>query len=493
MSDILVVGAGPVGLTMAAELARYGVGVRIIDKSDHPTRTSKALAIWSRTLELMDRMGCTPQFLETGLHAHGATIQHGENVVAQVHFDDIASSYNFGLMIPQHDTERLLADHLRSFGVEVERQVELVSFSDESDHVSARLKHADGREEEVTTPWMVGCDGAHSSVRTGLDLEFRGSTQDDDWLLADVRAEGKAVPPNDRIGVRLHHDGPFVIFPIPGGRARIIVTVGKSEPGQTRSDPTLAEVQSIVDQRVGGGIQLSDPVWLSNFRINERKIAEYKHGRIFLAGDASHIHSPAGGQGMNTGMQDVINLAWKLAMVTRGQATTTLLDSYSPERSGVGEKVLHNAIQMTEIATLKNPVAQQARNMALRLLFAFHTVQDKVPAALSETEISYPDSPLSYGPHAGKRLAPSTYAGPPPGAGKEPRFVLYTTDEKRGAALAAQFPTLVEPNSRPPANPESLLVVRPDGYVGLVAKAHSWKEAENYLALLVPASGPVMA
>ena len=487
MSDVLIVGAGPVGLTMAAELARYGIGVRIIDRSDHPTRTSKALAVWSRTLELMERMGCAPRFVETGLHAHGAIIQHGETVLAQVHFDDISSTYNFGLMIPQHDTERLLADHLRSFGVEVERQVELTGFANEGDHVSARLKHADGREEEITTPWLVGCDGAHSSVRTGLDLEFRGSTQDEDWLLADVRAEGEAMPPHDRIGVRLHRDGPFVIFPIPGGRARIIVTVGKSVPGHARPDPTLTEVQSIVDQRTGGGIRLSDPVWLSNFRINERKIADYKHGRIFLAGDASHIHSPAGGQGMNTGMQDVINLAWKLAMVMRGQASATLLDSYSPERSGVGDKVLHNAVQMTEIATLKNPVAQQARNMALRLLFGFHNVQDKVPAALSEIEISYPDSPLSVGSHAGKRLAPDNYAGPPPGAGKEPRFVLYTTDVKRGEALAARFPTLLESGPRQPVETESLLIVRPDGYIGLVASSHAWKEAENYLALLAPA------
>ena len=458
MSNVLIFGAGPVGLTMAAELV-----------------------VWSRTLELLERAGCTPKFTETGLHAHGATIRDGEHVLARLEFNDIQSAYNYGLMIPQHDTERLLIDYLGTLGVTVERQVELIGFADQGDHVSVRLKHADGREEEAMTPWLIGCDGARSSVRTSLKLEFRGSTQDDDWLLADVRVNGDAVPPNDEISVRLHRDGPFVIFPIPGGRARIIVTIGKTEPGHTRPDPTLEEIQGLVDQRVGGGIQLSDPVWLSNFRINERKVDDYKHGRIFLAGDASHIHSPAGGQGMNTGMQDAMNLGWKLAMVMRGQASPILLDSYSPERSGVGEKVLRSAVRMTDVATLNNPIAQSARNIALHLLFGFHTMQEVVPATLSEVEISYPDSPLSTGSDAGKRWAPKDYDGPPPGVGGEPRFVLYTADKEKGAALAARFPKLLEPEPRSPVNPESLLIVRPDGYVGFAAKSRAWEEAENYL------------
>jgi 2-polyprenyl-6-methoxyphenol hydroxylase-like FAD-dependent oxidoreductase len=168
MPQILIVGAGPVGLTAAAELARYGVSVRIIDKSPHPTETSKALVIWSRTLEVLDRTGCTAGFLSGGLRAHAASIRSGGAVLALNRFDHVASAYDFGLMIPQRDTERLLTAHLQSFGVVVERQVELIGFKTVASGVEAQLRHADGREEVVNTQWLIGSDGAHSTVRSGL-------------------------------------------------------------------------------------------------------------------------------------------------------------------------------------------------------------------------------------------------------------------------------------------------------------------------------------
>src|ERR1700761_5824376 len=187
MPPILIVGAGPVGLTMAAELARFGVPVRIIERNPHPTDTSRALVVWSRTLELLDRAGCTPDFIEAGLKAHGASLRAGQTVLGRPRFEDIASAYNFALMIPQRDTERLLIDHLRTLGVEVERQVELLSFTAGQDNVEAVLGHSDGQRETVVTPWLIGCDGAHSAVRAGLKVEYPGSTQSDDWLIADVK------------------------------------------------------------------------------------------------------------------------------------------------------------------------------------------------------------------------------------------------------------------------------------------------------------------
>src|SRR6201986_4040833 len=164
MTQVLISGAGPVGLTMAAELTRFGIGVRIVERSPHPTETSRALVVWSRSLELFDRAGCTPAFLDAGLKAHGASLRAGQTVLGRPSFDDIASAYNFALMIPQRDTERLLIGHLQSLGVEVERQVELVSFSQGSDGVEAVLGHADGRRETISAPWLLGCDGAHSVV-----------------------------------------------------------------------------------------------------------------------------------------------------------------------------------------------------------------------------------------------------------------------------------------------------------------------------------------
>lgn len=489
MTDVLIVGAGPVGLTMAAELVRYGVGVRLIDRASHATETSKALVIWSRTLELMDRMGCTRAFLDAGLRAPGASIRSGGKVLGNPRFGDIASAYNFALMIPQRDTERLLAAHLRSFGVEVERQVELVGFTEAADGVEACLRHADGSEETVRTPWLIGCDGAHSTVRHRLDLAFEGSAQGDDWLLADVRLDGPGAPPPDEIATYLHRDGPFVTFPIPGGRARVVATVGKTDATHPRPDPTLDDVQDLIDQRAGGGFRASDPVWLTHFRINERKVTDYQRGHVFLAGDAAHIHSPAGGQGMNTGMQDAVNLAWKLAMVVRGRAGESLLDSYSPERSTVGDMVLSNAERLTDMATLSNPAAQAARNLALRFLLGLHAVRDRMATQMSEIEIAYAGSPLSKGRGAGARWDPETYGGPPPGAGGEPRFVLYAADAARGAALTGRFPGLLESTPRSPPDASVLFVVRPDGYVGLSAGETDWDDAERYLGTLQQRDG----
>lgn len=486
MREVLIVGAGPVGLTLACELARYRVGVRLIDRSPRATQTSKALVVWSRTLELMDRMGCTAAFLAAGLRARGVTLRSGGRVLGHVDFSGIASPYAFGLMIPQCETERLLTEHLRSLGGAVERGIELVAFSRGADAVEAELRHVDGRVERVTTPFLIGCDGAHSAVRHGLDLPFGGSAQGDEWLLADIRVDGAGAPPGDEVSVYLHRDGPFVIFPIPGGRARVVATIGCAED-RPRSDPTLAEVQALVRARAGPGIRVSDPVWLSHFRIHERKVSEYRRGRVFLAGDAAHIHSPAGGQGMNTGMQDAVNLAWKLAAVLRAEAAPALLDSYSPERNAVGEMVLRNAGRLTAMATLTHPLAQALRNGALRALLGLGAVRAGMVTTMSEIGIGYPASPLSAGRGAGRRWPPERAAGPLPGAGADPRFVLYTADAARGAALAARFPTLVEPLPRPAPEPGRLHLVRPDGYVGLAAQADAWEEAGRYLGALAPA------
>jgi 2-polyprenyl-6-methoxyphenol hydroxylase-like FAD-dependent oxidoreductase len=494
MVDVLVIGAGPVGLTMAAEAARYGLSVRIIDKASHASTTSKALVVWSRTLELFDRMGCTKAFLAAGIRSHGASMRHGRTVLGSARLDSIPSAYNFGLMVPQRDTERLMTAHLATFGVQVERSVELIDFADAPDHVTATLRQADGRQETVEARWLAACDGAHSTIRHQLGITFDGKPQGDDWFLADVRLEGEGAPPQDEVTVYLHRDGLFVVFPMPEGRARVVGTVGTTDPAHPRPNPTLEEVQALADGRTAGGFRVTDPDWLSTFRVQERKVAEYRHGRVFLAGDASHIHSPAGGQGMNTGMQDAINLAWKLAMVTKGAAAPVLLDSYSPERSAVGDMVLRNATRLTDMATLSNPAAQALRNLAMRFVMGLHTVRDRMATEMSETGIAYGESPLSVGakhaPHglaAGERMAPDTYHGAPPGAGREPRFVLYGAGE-RAETVTAAFPSLLEAEPRTPPAPDRLLIVRPDGYIGFSGGAADWDKARAYLRELSPAA-----
>jgi 2-polyprenyl-6-methoxyphenol hydroxylase-like FAD-dependent oxidoreductase len=384
-------------------------------------------------------------------------------------------------MLPQCDTERLLAAHLGSLGVNVEREVELVGFTERGNAVEARLRHTDGREETMRTPWLIGCDGAHSTVRHGTGIEFAGEAQGDDWMLADVCLSGEGAPASDEVSIFLHRDGPLAVFPIPGGRSRVIASIGKTDPEHPRPDPTLADVQAMVDSRSGPDITVSDPAWLATFRINERKVKNYKEGRVFLAGDAAHVHSPAGGQGMNTGMQDAFNLSWKLATVERGEAAPSLLDSYSPERSAVGELVLRNATRLTDIGTLSSPAAQAARNLAMRFLLGLHAVQERFANTLSEVEIAYAKSPLTQGRGAGDRLPPERYEGTPPGTGNSPRFVLFSADAGKGAALTARYPNLIEAKPRMPFDRYRLLIVRPDGYIGLSAGHEDWAAAQAYL------------
>jgi 2-polyprenyl-6-methoxyphenol hydroxylase-like FAD-dependent oxidoreductase len=486
-ADVLVIGAGPVGLTMAAELARFGVSVRIVEKAPTRTDKSKALVVWSRSMELIDRMGCAKAFLATGHKAVAANIVAGATQIAHVDFKDVASPYPFGLMIPQSETERLLEAHLQSLGVAVERQVEVTGFAATNDAVTATLRHADGRQESLTTSWMIGCDGAHSTARHGLGMAFDGDTQPSDWVLADLHLSGRA-PPTNEVDLFWHEDGILAFFPIAADRYRVIADVGTAQGSGSRPDPTLAEVQALMDRRGPGGIHAADPVWLASFRINERKVKNYRAGRVFLAGDAAHIHSPAGGQGMNTGMQDAFNLAWKLALVCHGVcAPEPLLGSYSAERSAVGDQVLQDATRLTAIAVARNPLVQALRNTVAKLVLGLSPVRHGVADKLAEVSIGYPHSPLN-GPHAhflhgaapGERVAPRS-GELPIGAGHLPRFVLFATDAEGAAAVATRFPALLDPQARPPLAEDGIWLVRPDGYVAMTASADGWSIVEEYL------------
>jgi hypothetical protein len=258
--------------------------------------------------------------------------------------------------------------------------------------VTATLRHADGREESVRCDWLIGCDGAHSTVRKKAGLEFAGEAEPNDWILADCRIDGIAP---DEVSIILHTRGVLAFFPFMPTRCRIIADMGLARDLSRPADPSLAEVQAVVDERGPGNIRLSEPHWLAGFRIHERKVADYRRGRVFLAGDAAHIHSPAGGQGMNTGMQDTWNLAWKLALVQGGKGRPLLLDSYNVERGAIGEEVLRNAGRLTWMATLRHPVAQWLRNQVVGLVTRVPAVRRAIVRTLAEMTIHYPNSPLN--------------------------------------------------------------------------------------------------
>ncbi|MCE2564070.1 FAD-dependent monooxygenase [Komagataeibacter sp. FNDCF1] len=469
---VLVIGAGPVGLIMAAELARYGTPVRVIDRLPTRTTQSRALAVWPRTMELLDMAGCADAFMATALCANAVSIHAGNRTLARVPFGTIASSFNYLLMIPQSETERLLEEHLGAFGITVERTTELTEFVGRDDGVSCTLMHAGGRVETLEAAWLIGCDGAHSFVRGRLGLQFEGDTLPMGFVLADVHVAGLAIPP-DEPGIFWHPDGAVMFFPLSRGRYRIIADLG-SVPLHT---PDLAEMQTIVDRRGPGGIILSDPVWLSDFGVNERKVRDYRRGRVFVAGDAAHIHSPAGGQGMNMGMQDAFNLAWKLALVERQEASPCLLDSYSIERSGVALQILSDSSRMTRIVLLRNHLAQRVRNFIVRQGSSIPVIRRAIANRLSGILIGYPDSPLNmgsarglYGPKPGQRLILRRSCG----QGDIPRFVLAARDSAATRAMIVRHSSLLLPQVCPPPDENGIWLVRPDGYVAAVVKSGNW-------------------
>jgi 2-polyprenyl-6-methoxyphenol hydroxylase-like FAD-dependent oxidoreductase len=389
----LVVGAGPVGLTMAAHLHHHGVACRIIDRSPAPSETSKALVLWGRSLEMFDDLGVAEDFLRAGVFLNAASLHGGARLLARIAFAAAGTEYPRPLMLAQSETERLLAEHLHRVGIPIERSVELTEFTEHGDHVLAVLRRADGREESVRCDWLLGCDGAHSTVRKKLGVNFSGEPEPNDWILADCRVDGPI--PHDELSLFWHAKGVLAFFPFAADRCRIIADMGMAHTNGHPPDPSLADVQAIVNERGPTGVSLSHPHWLSGFRIHERKAAEYRRGRAFLAGDAAHIHSPAGGQGMNTGMQDAWNLAWKLALVQTGRARPSLLDSYSSERGEVGEMVLRNATRLTRFATLRNPVGQFLRNRVAQILGHLPPFRRSFVRDLSEMSIHYPHSPLN--------------------------------------------------------------------------------------------------
>ena len=475
-TPVLIVGAGPVGLTLACELTRYQVPVRIVDKAPQRTDKSKAIVLWSRTLELLDRgdRGSAP-FVEAGFKVGGVNIVAPEgHVIGHVKMDSVASPYPYALMLPQSDTERLLEERLERLGVSVERSTEATALTIGADGVEATLRHADDREETVHADWLAGCDGAHSIVRHTLAAPFSGETMGSDWILADVHMKGYPFPDNE-IAVYWAREGVLPIFPISPGRYRVIANVPSRGDDHPR-DPTLEDVQAIVEQRGPKGASLFDPIWLSNFRINSRKVASYRSGRVFLTGDAAHVHSPAGGEGMNTGMQDAFNLAWKFALAVHGACGEALLNTYSPERSRVGDEVLKNTACLTAIGTLRNPVAEELRNIVGHVALGLTPIQHAFANQITQVSVGYPESPMNGPKHGSLRPAPGQRMAPladsaPFGAGDIPRFTLLAASSPSVTRLLAAYPRLLNGALVTPPAPDGVWLIRPDGYVAATAPA----------------------
>jgi 2-polyprenyl-6-methoxyphenol hydroxylase-like FAD-dependent oxidoreductase len=392
IEDVLIVGAGPTGLSLAITLRCYGIPVRIIDRALQPSSVSKALAIWSASLEAMQGMGVIDDFLRDGARLNALCIGDGSRQLARMEIGDgIDSPFPFPLLLPQSETERLLTVRLSALGVTVERGVELTGVSQDDSVVTAILDKT-GRTEVVRARYLVGCDGARSVVRGALGIPFEGSTEPQTFLLGDVRIDGGGLD-HKNIYLWWRRGGTVALFPFEEETWRIFAMRENDSAADVL--PTLDELQGHADRYGPPGMRLRDPSWLSAFKINERVATRYRVGRCFLAGDAAHVHSPAGGQGMNTGIQDAVNLGWKLAYALAGIGDPhLLLDSYEPERRAIAQNVVKAAEQKLHLAFSKGAATRIVKDIAVSLLGNLSVVQKRLQIELSETEIVYRNGPL---------------------------------------------------------------------------------------------------
>jgi 2-polyprenyl-6-methoxyphenol hydroxylase-like FAD-dependent oxidoreductase len=416
LTDVLVTGAGPTGLTLAAQLAASGVRVRLIDRGLDRARESRALAIQPRTLEVLAGLGVTDELIASGNPAVQLRTHTRRRELSIPMFDlgldDTA--YPYLLFLSQAETERILTEHLAAAGIEVEHGVELTGLRSTADSAMATLRHRDGREEAVSAFYVAGCDGAHSTVRRLAGIRFEGSPYPQTFVLADVDADG--VEPS-AAHVFLTGQGMLFFFPL-GKPAPWRLLAMRPPADKTPADApvVLEEVQALASAYTGGAARIHDPVWMTNFRLHHRAAARYRSGRVFLAGDAAHIHSPVGAQGMNTGIQDAVNLGWKLACTLHSSVGSALLDTYQAERAPVGTMVLRFTDRAFSIATSASPVLRFARTRLapalIPLALKATTARAYVFRTVAQLGIRYRNSPLSLdgpnpprnGPSAGDRL-----------------------------------------------------------------------------------------
>jgi 2-polyprenyl-6-methoxyphenol hydroxylase-like FAD-dependent oxidoreductase len=472
-ADVLVVGAGPTGLILALFLTKLGVRVRIIDKIDAPGKTSRALVVHARTLEFYRQIGIADDALDGGIEFKVLNLWVRARRVGRVPFGDLGtglSPYPYMLVYPQDRHERMLIDKLRHVNVEVERQCELVSFEGDGGGVRAQLRTADGSTETCAVRYLAGCDGAHSTVREKLAVGFPGGTYSHVFYVADVAAEGQTV--NGELHIALDEADFVAVFPLrDSGAVRLVGSVGNFEAAEQLQWNDVSK--SIIDRLQ---LKVKEVHWFSTYRVHHRVASAFRRGSAFLLGDAAHIHSPVGGQGMNTGIGDAVNLAWKLAAVLQGRIDASVLDTYEKERIGFANRLVNTTDRVFQLASSDGVIAKRVRLYLIPLLlpqlFRISAVKRYLFRTISQIGIEYPDSPLSEGKKGGERLPwiPDNFAplqsldwqvhvyGE---ASQEVRAVC----EKRGIALHVY-----------PANRDAVYLVRPDGYIGMADG-----ELERYL------------
>jgi 2-polyprenyl-6-methoxyphenol hydroxylase-like FAD-dependent oxidoreductase len=506
-AQVLIAGAGPTGLVLALMLTRQGVRVRIVDPLAQPGTTSRALAIQARTLEFYQQIGLANTVVERGRQFESANLWVAGRKVARIAFGAIGagmSPFPHLTIFPQDQHERLLIEQLSALGIEVERGTSVASFADAGTRIRVQLARAGGAAESCDVMFLAGCDGAHSKVREGIGATFEGGTYAHTFYVADVDAIG--VASDGQLHVALEATDFAAVFPMKGaGHLRIVGAV-RPDTSAKESPPTWADVGHKVVSDIG--LTVSQVHWFSTYRVHHRVANHFTKGQAFLLGDAAHVHSPVGGQGMNTGIGDAVNLAWKLAAFIHGQADARILATYEPERIAFARQLVHTTDRAFEFVTNKSAPVRWLRlrliPIVLPILAAFTVVRRFIFRTVSQIGIHYPSSWLSAGHagrvHAGDRLpwvplGDDANAAPGfPGPGNfaplsslawqvhvygDAPAALAERCAARGLPLHA-FPWLNAMHTAGLARGASYLI-RPDGYVALADPAASPDTLERFL------------
>jgi 2-polyprenyl-6-methoxyphenol hydroxylase-like FAD-dependent oxidoreductase len=375
---VVIVGAGPSGLALASLLAANGVGFLLLERETEKSATSRAAVIHARTLEALEELGVSDKMRELGVVVPVFTIHDRGRTLLRVRFDSLPTKYPYTLMLPQSKTEALLTAQLEESGGQVHRGYDAVGVDQDASGAVVTVRSPDGSTASVDARYVVGADGMHSTVREAAGIKFIGSSYPQAFMLADVTMDWPRS--RDQVELLLSPEGVTVIAPLPENRYRIVATVE-----ETPAQPSISDVQGVLDKRgPGAGVKVHSVVWGSRFRVQHRVADHYRSGRLLLTGDAAHVHSPAGGQGMNTGIQDALTLGHALIGVLRDGGPDTLLSDYEKVRQPVAQEVVALADRLTRMATLKNPVGRQVRNTVVSALGRLPAFRDRLAVNLSE-------------------------------------------------------------------------------------------------------------
>jgi 2-polyprenyl-6-methoxyphenol hydroxylase-like FAD-dependent oxidoreductase len=411
--DVLVVGAGPTGLMLANQFVRRGVRVQIIDRHAGPSLQTRALGVQARTLEIYAKLGIVDRALELGKRGTGATLWAQGTKMARVPLSERgqdATPYPYILILGQDDNEKIMGEKLGKLGINVRWNTELVGLDQNADGVTATLKLADGTNQSLRVPWVAGCDGAKSAVRELSGITFPGAPYEHVFFVADVEMTGHMAA--EEVNVYLWREGFHLLFPMRGRDHWRIVGILPEEL-RGKDDVTFEMVAPSLRKEAGPELDFKTCTWFSTYRIHHRSAARFRYRRCFLLGDAAHIHSPVGAQGMNTGLQDAYNLGWKLALVVKAQASEALLETYEDERIPVARRLLNTTDRAFKLVVADNWLAGLFRTKILARIAAFamsrKVIQEFAFRTVSQIGINYRKSPLS------KSLQPLHAAAPQAG------------------------------------------------------------------------------